>query len=195
MPSKLEDPWFDADHEMRRVRTDAPIKWRGDFVLIGEALVGEVVGLADLENGAHVVRFSTRDLGILERDVGFRRFAPPRIGLRETANADNANLSAIIPVDQTLSDRTASLDDNNQSTRSVAIDPEQDQLRGGDLHQPIARVARSRPAGRIPSLAEQLAGDALGWCRNSAKTTSRDGRFTRRRPRRLGRPRQKIRLH
>ena len=84
MPSKLEDPWYDADHEVRRVRSAGEIKWRGETVFIGEALVGELVGLAELENGDHVVRFCAYDLGILTRGGGFGRFAPPRTALRET---------------------------------------------------------------------------------------------------------------
>jgi transposase InsO family protein len=84
MPKRLEDPWYDADHEVRRARTNGEIKWRGEFVFISEALVDELVGLAKLENGDHVIRFCGRDLGILARGGVFRRFAPPRAGLRET---------------------------------------------------------------------------------------------------------------
>jgi transposase InsO family protein len=99
MPSKLDDPWYDADHEVRRVRTDGTIKWRNNFVFISEAFVGELVGLAELENGDHVVRFSTADLGVLERAGSFRRFSPPRVGLRETPKTENEEkLSAISPV-------------------------------------------------------------------------------------------------
>lgn len=83
MPAKLEDPWYDADHQTRRVRTDGSIKWRGEYVFIGEPLCGELVGLGELDTGDHVVRFAGRDLGVLERAGCFRRFAPPRTRLRE----------------------------------------------------------------------------------------------------------------
>lgn len=106
MPRRLEEAWYDADHEVRRVRSDGSIKWRGDFVFIGEALIGEAVGLAELETGDHIVRFCTRDLGVIRRDVGFRRFAPPRVGLRETPKAEfQQKLSGIIPV-QNVSDHS-----------------------------------------------------------------------------------------
>lgn len=84
MPNKLEDPWYDANHEVRRVRPDGAIKWRGEYVFVGEPLGDECVGLSELETGDHVVRFTTRDLGLIDRAGRFRRFAPPRTRLRET---------------------------------------------------------------------------------------------------------------
>lgn len=82
LPRRVEDPWYDADHEVRRVRSPGTIKWRGEEVFIGEALASEIVGLAELENGGHIVRFCTRDLGVIGRDLRFLRFAPPRARLR-----------------------------------------------------------------------------------------------------------------
>jgi transposase InsO family protein len=99
MPERLEDPWYDADHQVRRVGTRGEIKWRGEFTFISEAVVGELVGMAELENGDHVVRFCGRDLGLLDRHGVFRRFAPPRTGLRQTAeDAAQQKLSTISPV-------------------------------------------------------------------------------------------------
>jgi transposase InsO family protein len=82
MPSRLDDPWYDADHEVRRVRPSGEIKWRGEHVFVGEALAGELVGLAEHDTGGHAVRFCTRDIGLIGRDRRFRRFAPPRARLR-----------------------------------------------------------------------------------------------------------------
>jgi transposase InsO family protein len=84
LPQRLVEPWYDADHQPRRVRRRGTIKWRGEEVFIGEALAGEVVGLAELENGSHVVRFCTRDLGVLDSALRFHRSAPPRTRLRAT---------------------------------------------------------------------------------------------------------------
>jgi transposase InsO family protein len=99
MPERLEDPWYDAEHEVRRVGTRGEIKWRGEFAFVSEAVVGELIGLAELETGDHVVRFCGRDLGILDRRGAFLRFAPPRTGLRSTAErAASHNLSTISPV-------------------------------------------------------------------------------------------------
>ena len=78
LPTKLDEPWYDADHEVRRVKYTGVIKWRADDIFIGEALAGETVGLAAHENGGHVVRFCGRDLGMIDSHHRFRRFAPPR---------------------------------------------------------------------------------------------------------------------
>ena len=81
-PKHLEEPWYDADHQVRRVRHAGQIKWRNDDVFIGEALIGECVGVAELENGRHIVRFCGRDLGVIDQDLRFHRFAPKRARLR-----------------------------------------------------------------------------------------------------------------
>jgi transposase InsO family protein len=82
LPARLVDPWYDADHEVRRVRWDGMIKWRGEQVFVGEALAGELIGLAENESGGHIARFCHRDLGVIDRDRRFLRFAPPRARLR-----------------------------------------------------------------------------------------------------------------
>ena len=82
LPDRVPEPWYDADHEVRRVRPAGDIKWRGEFVFIGEALAGEPIGLAAHESGCHVARFCGRDLGIIDRHRRFHRFAPPRARLR-----------------------------------------------------------------------------------------------------------------
>lgn len=87
-PGRLDDPWYDADHEVRRVRPTGEIKWRGDYVFVGEALAGECVGLCEHDTGGHIVRFCGRDLGMIDRKRRFLRFAPPRARLpvaQETA--------------------------------------------------------------------------------------------------------------
>ncbi|MCG6207982.1 integrase core domain-containing protein, partial [Rhodopseudomonas sp. HC1] len=42
MPERIEDPWYDADHQVRRVRSSGEIMWHGERIFITEALVGEV---------------------------------------------------------------------------------------------------------------------------------------------------------
>ena len=82
MPGRLDDPWYDADHEVRRVRPTGEIKWRGEHVFVGEALAGEWIGLCEHDTGGHIVRFCGRDLGLIDRERRFLRFAPPRARLR-----------------------------------------------------------------------------------------------------------------
>jgi hypothetical protein len=99
MPSRVEDPWYDADHQIRRIRNSGEIMWKGELVFISEALIGELVGIAELETGDHVVRFCDIDVGLIDRRGRFNRFAPPRPGLREPAKpAATPNLSGIMPV-------------------------------------------------------------------------------------------------
>ena len=85
MPALIDDPWYDAHHEVRRVHSSGEIRWRGESIFIGEALAGEVVGLAERDQGYHIVRFSHHDLGIIDPKKSFRRFAPPRTRRGETA--------------------------------------------------------------------------------------------------------------
>lgn len=91
LPHKLEEPWYDPDHELRRVRRAGQIKWRGRFVFISEVLAGEPVGLAELDSGGHIVRFMNRDLGVVDRDGRFHSFAPPRARLRYAAETTETN--------------------------------------------------------------------------------------------------------
>ena len=89
LPERIPEPWYDASHEVRRVRPPGTIKWRGTEVFVGEALAGELVGLAELEKGGHIVRFCTRNLGVISRDLRFLRFAPPRARRRVAQETQN----------------------------------------------------------------------------------------------------------
>ncbi len=66
-PRRLEDPWYDATHQVRRVRQHGVIKWAGDLVFISEAFVGELVGLAEADNGDWIVRFAQHEVGRVDR--------------------------------------------------------------------------------------------------------------------------------
>jgi len=99
LPDRIADPWYDADHQIRRVRSSGEIMWHGERVFVSEALIGELVGIAEVETGDYVVRFCDLDVGLIDRLGRFRRFAPPRAGLREPPEpAQFSALSGIIPV-------------------------------------------------------------------------------------------------
>jgi putative transposase len=66
-PGKIEEPWYDADHAVRRVRSNGEIKWGGELLFISEALIGEPVGIAETESGDWLVRFADVELGIVDR--------------------------------------------------------------------------------------------------------------------------------
>jgi putative transposase len=80
-PDRAPEPWYDAEHAVRRVRPTGEIKWRGDCVFVSEAVAGEPVGIAETENGNWIVRFCDLDLGVIDRKTGkLHRFAAPRPG-------------------------------------------------------------------------------------------------------------------
>ena len=88
MPDRLLEPWYDPDHQVRRVRSSGEIKWSNELVFISEPLVGETVGLIEQQNGFHLVRFFHIDLGLIDRRGRFLRFAPLRHRLREAQEAE-----------------------------------------------------------------------------------------------------------
>jgi putative transposase len=83
-PDRIDDPVYAPDHVVRRVRSSGEIRWRGDLVFIGEALIGEIVGVRETAAGNWVVRFFSLDIGLIERGtMKLRRFTAPRPGRRE----------------------------------------------------------------------------------------------------------------
>jgi putative transposase len=79
-PVRLEDPWYDATHQVRRVRETGQIKWHGEEVFVSEAVRGQLVGLAETERGDWTVRFMHVELGRIDRAT--RRFTPAWHGRR-----------------------------------------------------------------------------------------------------------------
>ena len=71
-PARLEDPWYDATHAVRRVRDNGQIKWRGELIFICEAVRREIVGLVETDRGDWIVRFMHVELGRIDRRT--RRF-------------------------------------------------------------------------------------------------------------------------
>lgn len=73
---RLVEPDYPAEWQVRRVRTNGEIKWRGERVFVSEALVGEPVGIADSEDGRHQVYYGTIFLGCLDRAGSFTKGEP-----------------------------------------------------------------------------------------------------------------------
>jgi putative transposase len=83
-PERLEEPWYDADHAVRRVRPTGEIKWGGELVFVSEALAGEPIGVAETKDGDWLLRFCDVDLGVIDRRTKkLRRFAAARPGRRK----------------------------------------------------------------------------------------------------------------
>jgi transposase InsO family protein len=84
-PDHIDEPAYDADHAVRRVRSNGEIKWGGELIFISEALVDEPVGVAETDTGDWIVRFADHPLGIIDRRTRkLRPFAPARPGRRKT---------------------------------------------------------------------------------------------------------------
>lgn len=79
-PARLEDPWYDATHQVRRVKANGQIRWQGDMIFVSEAVRGELIGLAETERGDWTARFMHVELGRIDRQT--RRFTPAWHGRR-----------------------------------------------------------------------------------------------------------------
>jgi putative transposase len=81
-PERLEDPGYDPDEHVRRVRSTGEIKWRGATRFISEAWIGEAVGVREREDGHWVVRFADVPVALIDRTTGkvarFGAGRPPR---------------------------------------------------------------------------------------------------------------------
>jgi putative transposase len=78
-PSGIEAPWYDADHAVRKVRSNGEIRWGGEMIFLSEALIGEPVGITETEAGDWLVRFADLDLGLIDRrSKKLRRFTAGR---------------------------------------------------------------------------------------------------------------------
>jgi len=79
-PARLEEPGYDATHQVRRVKETGQIRWHGDLIFVSEAVRGELVGVAETERGDWTVRFMHLELGRIDRQT--RRFTPAWHGRR-----------------------------------------------------------------------------------------------------------------
>ncbi|MBA3810591.1 MAG: transposase [Caulobacteraceae bacterium] len=78
-------PRGDLDYgteEVRRVRSNGEIIWRGGKLFVSEAIIGEAVGVAQRPDGHWTVRFADVPLGLIDRMTGeivrFGARRPPR---------------------------------------------------------------------------------------------------------------------
>jgi putative transposase len=64
-PDRLDDPSYASDVAVRRVRRNGQIKWAGALIFVGEALIGEPVGVVETESGDWLVRYADVELGYI----------------------------------------------------------------------------------------------------------------------------------
>jgi putative transposase len=104
----LREPDYPVDHEVRRVRSNGEIKWRGKLVYLNCALAGEPVGLAE-DAAAWTVSFGPVVLGVIAhggdrlrkpKPAGFwtcgQRCASPTGSTASTAETPNLNGTRIV---------------------------------------------------------------------------------------------------
>lgn len=69
-PEKLRAPEYDEGIEVRSVRQKGEIKFKNGLYFLSELLAGEKVGLVEVEDGKHEIRFGFHPVGILDLRLG-----------------------------------------------------------------------------------------------------------------------------
>lgn len=73
---RLREPDYPAGYQVRRVRTNGDIKWLGGRIFLSEALIGEPVGIAEIEDGLHSVYYGPVFLACLDQTGTLRKSQP-----------------------------------------------------------------------------------------------------------------------
>jgi transposase InsO family protein len=79
-PARLPELVYPDEWQVRVVKRKGDIKWRGERLFVGEALVDEPVGLEESDGGAWRVHFGPVLLGTITPAGQFKRYAAPRRG-------------------------------------------------------------------------------------------------------------------
>ncbi len=69
-PCKLSPISYPGDYLIRQVRIGGPIRWKGELVYVSKALVGEPLGLKQVEDQRWQVYYSFLPRGILDEGLG-----------------------------------------------------------------------------------------------------------------------------
>ncbi len=69
-PERMPEIEYPGQFEIRAVRTNGTIKWKGEFLFVSEVLHGERVGLEETEYGIWSLYFGSTRLGILDEEEG-----------------------------------------------------------------------------------------------------------------------------
>lgn len=85
----LRAPDYPDHAQVRRVRSNGMIKWKGDFVFLSEVLVGEPVGLLPIADDVWIVKYGPIVLGTLRGRKDFVR----NTGRRTNPNKKQPNKS------------------------------------------------------------------------------------------------------
>lgn len=69
-PTNLPNVEYAKSYEVRYVRSNGQIKWKGDLIYVSETLHGEPVGLKEIDNGIWGVYFARLKLGNINLKLG-----------------------------------------------------------------------------------------------------------------------------
>src|SRR5271163_1444919 len=93
-PNRIDDPSYGGDVAVRCVRSNGQIKWAGELIFVGEALIGEPVGVVETEAGDWLVRYADVELGYIHPQ---RRRLSPRPLRGANRPVDLMDIAAAIP--------------------------------------------------------------------------------------------------
>ncbi len=65
-PARIDEPEYQDDVTVRRVRTNGDIRWKGRRVFLSEALVGEPIGLKKIAEHTWAIYFGPLEIGLLD---------------------------------------------------------------------------------------------------------------------------------
>lgn len=69
-PAIIPEVEYGREYTIRQVRTNGCIRWKGGLTYVSEALVGEPIGLKQIDDGGWELKFSFHPLGILNERTG-----------------------------------------------------------------------------------------------------------------------------
>ena len=78
---RLRSPDYEDGVEVRKVRSNGEIKWRGNTVFVSHPLQGEPVGLYRIGEEAWLVKYATLPLGTIKGKAGLQKLANRGCGL------------------------------------------------------------------------------------------------------------------
>ena len=70
---KLKSPEYSSDYEVRKVGASGSITWRGKAFFISESLIGDYIGLKEVEVGVMNTHYGPIILGRIDLNKGFKR--------------------------------------------------------------------------------------------------------------------------
>lgn len=69
-PSRLPNVEYSSEHTVRRVRSNGEIKWKGTYMYINQALIGEWIGLRQFDESRWAIAFGPLAVGVYDELSG-----------------------------------------------------------------------------------------------------------------------------